>query len=111
MKHEENLSLEDILLFIRKRNVNDKTYGEFKEIVYHGESNRGPTIDELKFCMLNNLDMGNNEVTDIQIAKFVNHEYLWHHITLEEIENENNKKKANKKKGKKGKKGTSKIYK
>jgi hypothetical protein len=51
--------------------------------------------------------MATNELTDIEMAKFVNHEYLWNHISLEEIEKENNRKKSNKKKGKKGKKGSS----
>ena len=89
-----------MVLIIRKRLVDLKTYGEPKELIF--KAGTCPTIDELKTAITKaeGLDL---DLQEIELAKYFPHEFEWLFISEAYMEAESNKKKKTSK-GPKGKK-------
>lgn len=97
LTHPEALSEDQMVVFVRKRQVDTRTYGEAREMIF--EAGQYPTIEDLKEAIIKfeGLDIGPDE---IDLAKYFPQDFRWLHMTKETIDEHARKKK--KKGGKKG---------
>ena len=97
--HPETLEEDDVILFIRKRIVDYRSYSEPREMLFI--ANQYPQIDDLKAAILQfeGLDL---DLQELELVKYFPQEFEWLYISQEYIESENEKKKTGKKKNKKG---------
>ena len=89
----------DLCLLFRMRDVSKKSYGDYIEKTFY--ASKEPSIDELKRFVIASFGF-EYETNQIELAKYITHEFNWlhlHSIHFEEIhkkkKNTNRKKKKN----------------
>lgn len=98
----ESLSEDELVLLVRKRMVETKTYDEPRELVF--SAGQAPQINELKQAIIS-LEELDVDLPEIELAKYFPHEFEWFYVSKEYMEAVNKKKKKGGKGKNQGKKG------
>lgn len=98
LEYEEILSEDDIVILFRKRNVITGNYTDYVERVF--PANKEPSIEELKEFTINSLEL-KFKPEEIELAKYISHDFNWLHLNKSFFEEIDKKKKNVKKKKKK----------
>ena len=86
---------DDIVLMFRKRNIETRIYENYVEKIFH--ASKEPKINDLKRFVLDNFQLKCNE-DEIELAKYISHEFNWLHLHLKHFEEVCKRKKTGKKK-------------
>ena len=82
-------------MLFRKRNILTRTYEDYFEKILH--LSKEPKIKELKTFLIDALQLQCSE-DEIELAKYISHEFNWLHFHLKYFEDLRKKKKTGKKK-------------
>ncbi len=98
MKDPEELLENDLCLLFRMRDVEKKSYGDYIEKIFY--ASKEPSIEELKRFVIDSFGF-ECSLNEIELAKYVAHEFNWLHLHLSYFEEIQNKKRNSNKKKKK----------
>lgn len=85
---------------LRKRSIPTRTYEDYFEKIFH--ASKEPKIAELKNFVLDEFQL-QCSIDEIELAKYISHEFNWLHFHLKYFEEVGKRKKTGKKKRRGGK--------